>query len=200
MAHVRRLGGSREEYPAWRRWIRAIGAAREHYVARTGTDPVSVSEATTVGLMLSSAGSAGLIGLLEYPTEKKHRRKNDWCYGRCDLWLLAPRRHGDEEGWAFEIKHRRITSRSPRLWLLAPFREAWRDAGALDVSEASMRLACTIFYSERDIDPESVCAKTLDRLTQMSDWSWRISHDRHLPPFYIFLKHRRRGNRCAVAP
>jgi hypothetical protein len=193
MARVRKLHSGTDEYPAWRRWMRAIGASRERYHLKTGADPIATGEPATVGLMLSAAGAAGLIGLLEYPTQKRTAQGGDWKYGRCDLWLTASR-HEDKLGWAFEVKRRRITSHSPRHMLVDPFRAAWRDAGVLDVSEGSMRLACTVLYSERLIDPDSECATTLRRLAGMANWGWRISHDSELSPVYIFLKHRRRGS------
>ena len=193
MARVRQLSDGLPEYPVWRRWMQAIGGMRETYHRRRDSDPLAISEATTVGLMLSAAGQAGLIGLLEYPTEKAAGEKG-WCYGRCDLWLVAPR-HADQEGWAFEVKHRRITPRSTARVLVEPFRAAWRDAGALDVAEASMRLACTVLYSDQKIDAGTAAGRTLRKLAGMSDWSWRISHDGGLPPCYVFLKRRRRRNR-----
>lgn len=174
--------------------MRAIGALRESYFRRVGSDPIAVSEAATVGLMLSAAGDAGLIGLLEYPTEKRTSGPQKWCYGRCDLWLLAPR-HMDTDGWAIEVKHRRITPRSTRRVFIDPFKAAWRDAGMLHVHEASMRLACIVFYSEREIAPDCPAAETLRRLTGTCDWAWRISHDRDLMPAYVLLKRRRRGLR-----
>jgi hypothetical protein len=64
------------------------------------------------------------------------------------------------------------------------------------VWEASMRLACTLLYSEREIDGDSPVGATIRRLTRMSDWSWRISHAHDLQPVYIFVKRRRRGIRC----
>lgn len=103
MAKVRRIGRGPKEYRAWRRWMRAIGALRERYYHYVGDDPLAVSEAATVGLMLSAAGEAGLIGMLEYPTEKRTGGPRRWCYGRCDLWLLAPR-HADEYGWASTMR------------------------------------------------------------------------------------------------
>lgn len=195
MARVRLLKPSAHEYAAWRRWMRAIGAMRERYFRVMRSDPLAISEAASVGLMLSAAGKAGLIGLLEYPTQKRVNRPEEWCYGRCDLWLMAPL-HNDRDGWAFEVKHRRITPRSPRRLLVDTFRAAWKDAGKLDVWEASMRLACTVFYSEREIGGDSAVGTTIRRLAQMSDWSWRISHAHDLQPVYIFVKRRRRGIRC----
>lgn len=195
MARVRRMGPPSDEYAAWRRWLRAIGAMRERYFRSVGRDPLAISEAATVGLMLSAAGKAGLIGLLEYPTEKRTSKPKGWCYGRCDLWLLAPL-HDDQDGWAFEVKHRRITPRSPKSLLVGTFRAAWKDAGKLDVREASIRLACTIFYSECEIAAESVAGGTIRRLARMSDWSWRISHEQDLQPVYVFVKRRRRGTTC----
>jgi hypothetical protein len=171
--------------------MRAFGRARERYHAHVGDDPVSAGEPATVGLLLTAAGEAGLLGLLEYPVDKRGA-EGQWCYGRCDLWVGAPR-HADDLGWALEVKRRRITSRSPRSRLVNAFREAWKDAGVLDPAEGTMRLACTIFYSETEIDVESDCARTLRRLGSMSDWSWRISHSGDLPPLYVFFKHRRRG-------
>ena len=194
MTYVRKLHTGLDEYPAWRRWMREIGTARERYFAQFGSDPIAISERTTVGLMLSAAGAAGLIGLLEYPTQKKSIETGDWRYGRCDLWLAAPR-HEDEDGWAFEIKHRRITSRSPMKMLVDPFRAAWRDAGKLDVREGSMRLACTVLYSDHDIQADTICASTLRRLAGVADWGWRISHAGELPPFHLLLKRRRRAVR-----
>ncbi len=194
MPSVRRLGNGPEEYPAWRRWMRAIGAMREDYYNRVGSDPLAISEAATVGLMLTAAGKAGLIGLLEYPTEKRPDREKGWCYGRCDLWVLAPR-HTDIDGWAFEVKHRRLTARSTKRMLVDSFRAAWTDAGKLDVAEASMRLACTVFYSEHEIDLETSAGQTLTGLAERSDWAWRISHDGDLPSVYFLFKQRRRGNR-----
>lgn len=194
MPNVRRLGGAEHEYPAWRRWMRAIGTTRERYYILTGRDPLAISEATTVGLMLSAAGQANLIGLLEYPT-KKRAAVLGWCYGRCDLWLLAPR-HSDTEGWAFEVKHRRLTSRSTPTMLTSPVRAAWKDAGALDVAEASMRLACTVFYSQSELAAGSDARTTLERLASRSDWAWRISHDRDLPPVYFLFRRRCRGNKA----
>jgi hypothetical protein len=175
--------------------MRAVGSAREQYYLKTEVDPIAAGEPATVGLLLSAAGAAGLIGLLEYPTRKRASQPGEWCYGRCDLWLIAPR-HADDLGWAFEVKRRRITSRSPKHWLIDPFRAAWRDAGMLDVSEGSKRLACTIFYSDKEIEDDTSCAKTLERLADISDWSWRISHQGDLTPLYVFLKQRRRG-RCS---
>lgn len=193
MARVRKLGHS-DEYAVWRRWLKAIGEMRERYYRSVGDDPIAISEPASVGLMLSAAGNAGMIGLLEYPTDKRNGASQAWRYGRCDLWLLSPS-HFDQDGWAFEVKHRRITSRSTRRLLVATFRAAWNDAGRLDVGEASMRLACTIFYSDCDIDVDSAAGRTLRRLADMSDWAWRISHAHELKPMYIFLKNRRRGVR-----
>lgn len=65
----------------------------------------------------------------------------------------------------------------------------------LDVSEGSKRLACTIFYSDKEVDDGTDCAETLKRLAAISDWGWRISHKGELAPLYVFLKLRRRG-RC----
>lgn len=174
--------------------MRAIGTARERYYTLMASDPLAVSEAATVGLMLSAAGQANLIGLLEYPTKKRAAARG-WCYGRCDLWLLAPR-HSDTEGWAFEVKHRRLTSRSAPKMLTSPVRAAWKDAGALDVGEASMRVACTVFYSQSELAAGCDARTTLERLASKSDWAWRISHDRHLPPVYFLFRRRRRGNKA----
>jgi len=174
--------------------MRAIGALRERYYLRVGDDPLAVSEAATVGLMLSAAGEAGLIGMLEYPTEKRIGGQRRWCYGRCDLWLLAPR-HADDYGWAIEVKHRRITPRSTRRLLVEPFKAAWKDAGRLDVTEASMRLACIVYYSHREIVSGSPVDVILGRVARACDWAWRISHSRHLHPAYVFLKRRLRGVR-----
>ncbi len=192
MVLVRKLHQGDDEYAAWRRWMREIGRARERYYFKTEVDPVATSEPATVGLMLSAAGAAGLIGLLEYPTRKRTAEGGDWCYGRCDLWLLSPR-HEDDMGWAFEVKRRKITSRSRQQLLANSFRAAWRDAGTLDVSEGSKRLACAIFYSDKEVDDGTECARTLKKLSTMSDWAWRISHQGDLAPLYIFLKQRRRG-------
>ena len=193
MPNVWRSGGAEHEYPTWRRWMCAIGTTRERCYTFTGSDPLAVSEAATVGLMLSAAGQANLIGLLEYPTEKRAAVRG-WCYGRCDLWLLAPH-HSDTEGWAFEVKHRRLTSRSTPRMLTSLVRAAWKDSGALNVAEASMRIACTVFYSQSELAAGSNARKTLDRLASKSDWAWRISHERNLPPVH-FLFRRRRGNKA----
>jgi hypothetical protein len=174
--------------------MQSIGALRERYHWHVGDDPLAVSEAATVGLMLSAAGEAGLIGMLEYPTEKRIGGPRRWCYGRCDLWLLAPR-HADDYGWAVEVKHRRITPRSTRRLIIDPFKAAWKDAGRLDVTEALMRLACVVYYARREIAPGSEVDVALGRLAVACDWAWRISHARHLHPAYIFLKQRRRGVR-----
>lgn len=194
MPRVTRIGNGPKEYPAWRKWMRAIGEMRERYYSRVGDDPLAMSEAASVGLLLSAAGEAGLIGMLEYPTEKRTSGPRKWCYGRCDLWLLAPR-HADEDGWAIEVKHRRITPRSTRRVLVDPYKAAWKDAGKLDVTEASMRLACVIYYSDREITAESLARRTLLRLAGRCDWAWRISHGDHLYPVYILLRQRRRGVR-----
>lgn len=172
--------------------MRAIGSMRERYYRCVGVDPLAVSEAASVGLMLSAAGEAGLVGMLEYPTEKRTGGPRKWCYGRCDLWLLAPR-HVDADGWAIEVKHRRITPRSTRRVLIDPFKAAWKDAGKLDVTEGSMRLACIVYYSEREIAADSQVNATLLRVARSCDWAWRISHSRHLHPVYVLLKRRRRG-------
>jgi hypothetical protein len=191
MPTVRRLSANSPGYASWHRWIRSIGNKREELYRRLECDPIDFGENATVGLMLSAAGSTGLTGMFEYPT-KKAADSAEWSYGRCDLWLLAAR-HADVCGWAFEVRQRRITSQSPRDMLIAPFVAAWRDAGRLDASETSMRLACTVFHSHRPIEAETECAETLRWLARQSTWSWRISHNGvDLAPVYIFIKHRRR--------
>ena len=194
MARVRKLHAGDGEYPAWRRWMREVGSARERHFAKTGVDPGAAGEPATVGLLLSAAGAAGLIGLLEYPTLKRSTEAGEWRYGRCDLWITAPR-HDDDLGWAFEVKRGRITSQSPRRMLVDPCKAAWRDTGKLGADEASMRLALTVFYSERPVAEGSDCLTVLRKLADMSDWAWRISHDRHLEPMHLLLKRRHRG-RC----
>lgn len=155
---------------------------------------MAAGEPATVGLLLSAAGAAGLIGLLEYPTRKRSVEAGCWRYGRCDLWVTAPR-HEDALGWAFEVKRARITTRSPRRMLVEPYVAAWRDTGKLGADEATMRFALTVFYSETPIAEGADCLATLGKLAGMSDWGWRISHDRHLEPMHLLLKRRHRG-RC----
>ena len=173
--------------------MRAFGAMRETYYSKAGHDPLVLGEVSTVGLMLSAAGRAGLIGLLEYPTRKRPPAGGD-CHGRCDLWLMAPRDQ-DNFGWAFEVKHAWISSRTARKRMIKIYRNAWRDAGALQASEASKRIACTVFYSTAILKGDSVCARTLDWLAGQSDWAWRIDHSTELTSAYVFMKHRRRANR-----
>lgn len=193
MAHVMIKAGADNEYGAWRRWMREIGAAREVYLKHAGDDPIHAGEAASVGLMLSAAGAAGLIGLLEYRTDKKSKRDGSYCYGRCDLWVAA-QRHADQWGWAFEVKRKRMTSRSTFEDMEKTFDAAWSDAGALDVGEASMRVACTLFYSKGKVSEN--CDDALERLFARSDWAWRISHGDKLSPLYVLFKKRLRGNRA----
>jgi hypothetical protein len=194
MARVWKIS-SGADHPAWRKWMREIGKARERYHRLIGDDPMALSEAATAGIMLSAAGSAGLIGLLEYRTDKK-KSDGTWRYGRCDLWVTSPRGRG---GWALEIKHRRISSRCRARRLREPFLAAWKDAGALHVHEASARIACTVFHAQGDISAESVCGKTIARLALQSNWACRIDHHSDLGPAYIFFRQRIRGNRVSRA-
>jgi hypothetical protein len=191
MARVTRLTDNNVEYAGWRRWMRAIGNARERYYKHVGMDPIASNEPATVGLLLTAAGQAGLLGMLEYPTRKR-TADGEWCYGRCDLWVGAPR-HNDELGWALEVKRRRIAPGTRRKRLLDTVESSWEDSGVLDPAEGTMRLACTIFYSESTIPRRTECAMTLDRLTRDSDWSWRITHNEGLAPMYILFRRRRRG-------
>lgn len=191
MKRVRRLGAADHELSAWRRWMKALARARSRYYRQTDSDPLAVSEAAAVGLMLSAAGASGLIGLLEYPTEKRTNDERGWCYGRCDLWLTALR-HEDGNGWAFEVKHQKLTARSSAAMVMRPFRAAWRDAGALSPLEGSKRIACTIYSSREELPLDSPAARTLRRLVGFSHVAWRLSDD-DLPPVYILLRLRRRG-------
>lgn len=194
MARIRYLAARQPDKPAWRRWMRAFGAMREAYDRKAGQDPLVLGEVSTVGLMLSAAGRAGLIGLLEYPTRKRSRQGGGDCHGRCDLWLMASRDQ-DASGWAFEVKHARISSQTSKRRLVKIYRSAWRDAGALQSTEASKRIACTVLYSNTILDSGMACARTLEWLARQSDWAWRIDHPTDLTSAYVFMKHRRRANR-----
>lgn len=188
---VRRLGPADHEYPAWRRWMRSVALARAKYHKHTGSDPFAISEAATVGLLLTAAGASGLVGLLEYPTDKRAANENGWCYGRCDLWLTALR-HEDDEGWAFEVKHQKLTSRSTRQMLQRPFQAAWLDAGRLFPFEGSKRIACTIFSMDQDLEAACEAMVTLRRLASKSDVAWRLTGD-NLPPVFVLLRIRQKG-------
>jgi hypothetical protein len=59
-----------------------------------------------------------------------------------------------------------------------------------------MRLACTVFYSHSELAAGSNARTTLERLASKSDWAWRISHDRDLPPVHFLFRWRRRGNKA----
>lgn len=190
-SRVLRLGCSDHEYPAWRRWMRNVAAVRARYHGKTGLDPLAVSEASAVGLLLSAAGASGLLGLLEYPTDKRAANERGWCYGRCDLWVTALR-HADHEGWAFEVKHQKLTSKSTAEMLTRPYRAAWHDAGALLPSEGSKRIACVVYSTKSDLDPGCVAMRTLDRLAAQSHVAWRLSGE-NLPPAFILFRLRKRG-------
>lgn len=191
IARVHRLGRAEPELPAWRRWMRAVALARAHYHRHTGSDPLAISEAASVGLMLTAAGASKLVGLQEYPTDKRAANEDGWCYGRCDLWLTALR-HEDDAGWAFEVKHRKITARSTRLALERPFQAAWSDAGRLFPSEGSKRIACIVYSLSSDLDADCEAMTTLKRLVLKSDVAWQLSGD-GLPPAYVLLRVRQRG-------
>jgi len=191
MYKVRRLGAAEHEYPAWRRWMRSVGLARAQYHRHTASDPLAISEAATVGLLLTAAGASGLVGLQEYPTDKRAANEYGWCYGRCDLWLTALR-HQDDKGWAFEVKHQKITSRSTRQMLERPFQAAWSDAGRLFPFEGSKRIACTIFALNQDLDELCEAMTTLKRLVSKSDVAWRLTGE-SLPPVFVLFRIRQRG-------
>lgn len=197
MARVRYQKASQPDKPIWRRWMRAFGAMRETHDRKAGYDPLLLGEVSTVGVMLSAAGRVGLIGLLEYPTRKRTDMGDGDCHGRCDLWLMSSR-DSDSAGWAFEVKHARISSRTAKKRLVQVYRSAWRDAGALQATEASKRIACTVLYSNAPVKRDTVCARTLDWLAKQSDWAWRIDHPTELTSAYIFMRHRRRANRVLV--
>lgn len=177
--------------------MRAFGTVRESYFERCGQDPLELGEVATVGLMLSAAGRAGLTGLLEYPTRKLSKENGDDCHGRCDLWLLAPK-NADEDGWAFEVKLARASPRASKNRIVRAFRAAWRDAGALYVTEASKRIACTVIFCDGKIPMNAAYFRTIDRLASQSHWAWRISHESELGSMYVLLKQRRRANSLRV--
>jgi hypothetical protein len=152
--------------------MRAIARDRARYYRLTGSDALAISEAAAVGLTLSAAGASGLVGLLEYPTDKRADTESGWCYGRCDLWVTALQ-HEDDAGWAFEVKHQKITSRSSAAMLTRPYKAAWRDAGALHPHEGSKRIACTIYSSRTWLEPDCEALRTLRRLAERSYCAWR---------------------------
>ena len=200
MARVHRLAASPETPRSWHRWMRAFGEERDTYHHQTGFDPMQLGEQATVGLMLTAAVRLDHVGVLEYGTTKRHPTNDEGRYGRCDFWAIDTRDAAHPGGWALEVKRSRLSPRTSSSRIGEVRKLAWDDAGELLAIEASLRIACTIFFSEKAVSPEWPCERRLSLEMKRTDWSWKVSSDvEGLHPLYVLFDVRRRGRRRGPA-
>lgn len=147
--------------PLLNAWTKAV----LHYCRLQDFDsnPWYFNERSSISTLAGAAWTVpGWAALEEFSTKKRggSEESEGERNGRCDLYVCSRSRH-----FAFEAKQawQGITRTDSRAQIEHYLKDAWRDAGDLDIEEGDMRLAATfvvptISIAKKDLDAAGIRA------------------------------------------